>query len=74
MRTFAPKHILCPIDFSDHSAAALSVSGVIAKAFASEVIALHAQRLEAPVYFTIAQTDPAPATSTQYPRRHEALG
>lgn len=56
MATFQPKHILCPIDFSEHSAAALRVAGGVAKAFGAEVNVLHAQRLEAPVYFTLAQT------------------
>jgi nucleotide-binding universal stress UspA family protein len=56
MNNFAPKHILCPIDFSEHSAAALRAAGLIAKAFGSEVAVLHAQRLEAPAYFTVAQT------------------
>jgi nucleotide-binding universal stress UspA family protein len=56
MVTFQPKHILCPIDFSEHSAAALRMAGGVAKAFGAEVNVLHAQRLEAPVYFTVAQT------------------
>ncbi|MGA9055068.1 MAG: universal stress protein [Terriglobia bacterium] len=56
MSNFAPKHILCPVDFSDQSAAALRVAGVIAQSFGSEVAVLHVQRLEAPVYFTVAQT------------------
>ena len=56
MSNFAPKHILCPVDFSEHSAAALQVAGVIAKTFGSEVVVLHVQRLEAPAYFTVAQT------------------
>ena len=56
MAAFQPKHILCPIDFSEHSAAALRVAGGVAKAFGAEVHILHAQRLEAPVYFTVAQT------------------
>jgi nucleotide-binding universal stress UspA family protein len=48
--------ILCPTDFSTHSAAGLSVAGGIARAFGGRVVVLHAQRLEAPVYFTKAQT------------------
>lgn len=55
MHAFQPKRILCPIDFSDHSAAALRVGSGIARAFQAELIALHAQRLAAPVYFTAAQ-------------------
>jgi nucleotide-binding universal stress UspA family protein len=56
MANFQPKHILCPIDFSEHSAAALGVASGLTKAFGAEVIVLHAERLEAPVYFTAAQT------------------
>jgi nucleotide-binding universal stress UspA family protein len=56
MINFEPKRILCPVDFSEHSAGALHVAGGMAKAFGSEVVVLHVQRLEAPVYFTVAQT------------------
>lgn len=56
MPTFQPKHVLCPTDFSEHSAAALRVGGAVAKAFGARVIVLHAQRLDVPVYFTAAQT------------------
>ncbi len=56
MPTFDPKRILCPVDFSEHSAAALRVAGGVAKAFGAEVSVLHAQRMEVPVYFTAAQT------------------
>ena len=52
---FKLERILCAVDFSKHSAAALRVSGGLAKAFNAEVIVLHAQRLEAPEYFTVAQ-------------------
>ena len=56
MAEFLPKRILCPVDFSPQSAAALKVAGRVAMAFGAEVLALHAHRLEAPVYFTRAQT------------------
>ncbi len=56
MSILEPKRILCPVDFSDQSAASLQVAGVIAQSFGSEVVVLHLQRLEAPVYFTVAQT------------------
>jgi len=55
MSGFTPKHVLCPVDFSEHSAAALRVAGGLAKAFQADVIVVHAQRLEAPAYFTVAQ-------------------
>jgi len=56
MTTFTPKRILCPVDFSEQSGMALRVAGTLALVFGSEVTVLHAQRLEAPVYFTAAQT------------------
>ncbi len=56
MSLFEPQQILCPTDFSEHSAAALRAAGGIARAFGAKVMVLHAQRLEAPVYFTKAQT------------------
>lgn len=55
MDPFEPKRILCPIDFSGHSAQALRLAGSMAQSFSSELIVLHAQRLEAPAYFTQAQ-------------------
>ncbi|MBZ5542769.1 MAG: universal stress protein [Acidobacteriia bacterium] len=55
MVRFSPARILCPIDFSEHSAAALRMAGSLARAFGAEVRVLHAQRFEAPIYFTSAQ-------------------
>ena len=55
MARFSPSRILCPIDFSEHSAAALRMAGSLARTFGAEVRVLHAQRFEAPVYFTSAQ-------------------
>lgn len=55
MARFSPERILCPVDFSDASAAALRVAGSLARTLGAEVRVLHAQRLEAPVYFTTAQ-------------------
>lgn len=69
MSPFQPKQVLCPTDFSDHSAAALHVAGGVAKAFGAKVLVLHAQRLEAPVYFTAAQTQ---ALKTQLRRSWRA--
>ncbi len=55
MSEFQTKRILCPVDFSLQSAAALRVAGRVASAFAAEVLVLNAHRLDAPVYFTTAQ-------------------
>ncbi len=52
---FKLERILCAVDFSKPSAAALQGSGGLAKAFNAELIVLHAQRIEAPDYFTVAQ-------------------
>lgn len=69
MVNFNLKRILCPVDFSQHSAAALRMAGGVARAFGAEVIVLHAQRLEAPVYFTASQTQ---ALKTQLRRSARA--
>lgn len=55
MEMFPPQRILCPVDFSPHSERALQVAGWLATAFTAEVIVLHAQSLEPPLYFTVAQ-------------------
>jgi len=47
--------ILCPTDFSTHSAAGLCVAGGIARAFSGRVVLLYAQKLGIPVYFTKSQ-------------------
>lgn len=55
MAAFDLKRVLCPVDFSDQSAAALRLAGGMAQALGAELHVLHAERLEAPVYFTAAQ-------------------
>ncbi len=55
MPLFEPKRILCPVDFSDQSGTALKLAGGLARPFDAELVVLHAQRLEAPVYFTTSQ-------------------
>lgn len=56
MRAFPQQYILCPLDFSQHSMAALRVASGIAGAFRAEIIVLHVQRFESPLYFTAART------------------
>ncbi len=56
MTPFNPKRILCPVDFSETSAAALRVAALVARPFDAEVVVLHAQSFEVPLYFTAAQT------------------
>ena len=57
MSEFELKRILCPVDFSAHSTQALRFAGRLAEAFGAELIALHAQQFEFPIYFTAAQTE-----------------
>lgn len=52
---FKLERILCAVDFSKPSAATLRVAGGLAKASKAQITVLHAQRLEAPDYFTVAQ-------------------
>jgi nucleotide-binding universal stress UspA family protein len=56
METFILRKILCPVDFSSHSELALRTAGEFAAAFDAELIILHAQRFEPPLYFTASQT------------------
>jgi nucleotide-binding universal stress UspA family protein len=55
MAQYDLKRVLCPVDFSEYSAAALRMAGGLAKTLGAELTVLHAQHLEAPVYFTEAQ-------------------
>jgi len=57
MSEFELKRILCPVDFSEHSTKALRLAGAVAEAFHAEVVVLHAQQVELPIYFTVAQTE-----------------
>lgn len=53
---FAPRRILCPVDFSEHSALALKYAAVGARAFGAELTVLQALDFELPPYFTASQT------------------
>ena len=46
MNTFAPKHILCPVDFSALSDPALKYSAAGARAYGATRTVLHAQQFE----------------------------
>lgn len=59
------ERVLCPVDFSDSSAAALRIAGRLSKALPSELTVLHAQRREFPLYFTAAQTQELEAQLSQ---------
>ena len=49
--------ILCPVDFSEPSAAALRTAGMLTRTLQAGLTVLHAQRWELPPYFTVAQSN-----------------
>ena len=51
------RRILVPVDFSDASARAVEAGGLIARSIRAELHLLHAEALEAPVYFTHEQVE-----------------
>ena len=51
------RSILVPVDFGDASARAVDVAGAIARHWPARLRLLHAEALEAPVYFTHEQVD-----------------
>jgi nucleotide-binding universal stress UspA family protein len=57
MMSFNPKHILCPVDFSDLSDLALKYAATGARVFGSKLTVLHAERFELPRYFSRTETD-----------------
>ena len=50
-----PKSVLVAVDFGEASARALAIAGVVATAFNAKLRAVHAERFEAPPYFTLEQ-------------------
>src|SRR5688500_4988234 len=59
------KHILVPVDFGEASAAAVRLAGELAQACHSELTLLHAEAIDAPLYFTSEQIE-----SMAIERRH----
>jgi len=55
--SFNPKHILCPVDFSDLSNLALKYAAAGARVYSSKLTVLHAERFELPRYFSRTETD-----------------
>jgi len=55
--TFTLQRILVPVDFGEASAAAVSLAVKLAQGCGAEVTLLHAEALEAPVYFTSDQVE-----------------
>lgn len=52
MARIPPVRILAAADFGDASATALWVAGSLAFAFSAELVVVHAETIEAPIYFT----------------------
>jgi nucleotide-binding universal stress UspA family protein len=50
-----PTTLLVAVDFSDASARAVAIAGVVASAFNARLRAVHAERFEPPPYFTMEQ-------------------
>jgi nucleotide-binding universal stress UspA family protein len=55
--SFAPKHILCPMDFSELSDLALKYAAVAAREYDATVHVLHAETFELPRYFSRSESD-----------------
>jgi len=57
MPSFAPKQILCPMDFSELSDLALKYAAVAAKQYGATLTVLHAETFELPRYFSASQSE-----------------
>jgi nucleotide-binding universal stress UspA family protein len=57
MPFFAPKQILCPVDFSELSDLALKYAAVAARQYGARLTVLHAETFELPRYFSASQTE-----------------
>ena len=55
--SFAPKHILCPMDFSELSDLALKYAAVAAREYDATLHVLHAETFELPRYFSRNESD-----------------
>jgi nucleotide-binding universal stress UspA family protein len=55
--TFNPRHILCPVDFSDLSILALKYAVSGARLYAAKLTILHSESLEVPRYFSRTEAD-----------------
>lgn len=52
-----PAEIVAAVDFSEASAHAIRIAGAVAERFDAHLVALHAETLEAPLYFTHEQVE-----------------
>lgn len=51
MWAFPPRHIVAAVDFGEPSANAVAIAGRLARRFGASLRAIHAETIEAPVYF-----------------------
>ena len=77
MWTYPPRRIVVAVDFGEASSGALTLAGDLARAFQAQIVALHAEVLEAPPYFTHDQVqaiqhqrDAVRSEATRYLERH----
>jgi hypothetical protein len=54
--SFEPRHILCPVDFSELSFLALKYAAVGAREYGAKLTVLHAQAFDLPRYFVRSET------------------
>lgn len=62
---FSPRHILCPVDLSEHAALALKYAAAGAQAFQARLTVLQALEVELPPYFTPGQMPELSRTTQQ---------
>ena len=51
MWAFPPRRIVVAVDFGEPSGNAVTIAGSVARRFAAALVAIHAETIEAPVYF-----------------------
>ncbi len=62
---FAPRHILCPVDLSEHAVLALKYAAAGARAFQASLTVLQALEVDLPPYFTPGQMPELSRTTRQ---------
>jgi nucleotide-binding universal stress UspA family protein len=73
MTTEAGHSILVPVDFGDASARAVEIGGMLARHWPARLRLLHAEALEAPVYFTHDQVEALAAQRRQLQTQADAF-
>ncbi|MBE0617747.1 MAG: universal stress protein [Proteobacteria bacterium] len=57
LRGFSPRHVLCPVDWSDHAILALKYAAAGAREFGARLTVLHGETFELPRYFVRSEAD-----------------